>query len=105
MELDHFRPKALFPDLVSEYANIYYSCGPCNRAKSNRWPSDALTTMGLGFVDACHDDSATHYGLDERGELVPLTNAARYTIDACRLNRDHLRRIRAVLSAVGEFAL
>ena len=105
MELDHFRPRRLFPQLSSEYSNIYYSCNPCNGFKWSRWPSPELESRGFGFVDPCQEDASSHYLLAEDGALIPLTNEARYTIETCLLNREHLRATRARLKATGEFGL
>ena len=46
VEVDHFRPKSEFPQLVYEWDNWLTSCHPCNHSKSNKWPE-------FGFVDPC----------------------------------------------------
>ena len=35
-EVEHIRPKALFPELVFVWANYLFACGPCNGPKSSR---------------------------------------------------------------------
>ena len=45
-EVDHFRPKVRFPQLVYEWSNWVFACSPCNRAKGEKWPDD-------GYVDPC----------------------------------------------------
>ena len=45
-EVDHFRPKSKFPDLVYCWSNWLFACHGCNHAKSNNWPVE-------GYVDPC----------------------------------------------------
>lgn len=97
-ELDHFRPKAQFPELVNDFHNIYYSCHPCNHTKLDTWPSPELTALGYSFVDLCSDDFDKHFEALENGEWQGITGAGRYTIDALRLNRQHLVTLRQLLS-------
>lgn len=43
-EVDHFRPKSRFPELVYDWSNWIFSCHDCNHAKLDNWP-------GRGYVD------------------------------------------------------
>ena len=36
-QIDHFRPKDFYPDRVFDWGNDIWSCGRCNRRKSNRF--------------------------------------------------------------------
>ena len=36
-EVEHFRPKNLYPELVFDWSNYVYSCGPCNGSKLGRF--------------------------------------------------------------------
>ena len=45
-EVDHFRPKSLFPDSVYYWENWIFSCHECNQAKGEKWPAS-------GYVDPC----------------------------------------------------
>ncbi len=45
-EVDHFRPKSKFPQLVYSWSNWLFACHDCNHAKGSRWPD-------LGYVDPC----------------------------------------------------
>lgn len=36
-EVEHFRPKDLYPELVFAWSNFLYACGPCNGPKNNRF--------------------------------------------------------------------
>ena len=45
-EVDHFRPKGKFPELVYEWSNLLFSCHDCNHSKGDKWPRG-------GYVDPC----------------------------------------------------
>ncbi|MCY4468949.1 MAG: hypothetical protein OXC08_09525 [Thiotrichales bacterium] len=36
-EVEHFRPKDLYPEVVFAWMNFLYACGPCNGRKSNKF--------------------------------------------------------------------
>ena len=37
LEIEHFRPKSIFPRLMFEYNNLHYSCPICNKNKADKW--------------------------------------------------------------------
>ena len=45
-EVDHFRPKSKFPELVYAWSNWIFSCNSCGNTKNNKWPPG-------GYVDPC----------------------------------------------------
>ena len=45
-EVDHFRPKRRFPELVYDWENWIFSCHECNQAKGDKWSEE-------GYVDPC----------------------------------------------------
>ena len=45
-EIEHFRPKSKFPELVYRWSNWLLACSACNLTKRNKWP------VG-GYVDPC----------------------------------------------------
>ncbi len=96
-ELDHFRPKSLFPDLIDDYFNLYYSCHVCNQYKGATWPSAELAENGYGYLDFCRESFSTHFREEADGSWVPLTPLAEYTEARLRLNRPHLVEIRRLL--------
>lgn len=88
-EVDHFRPTSRqdFYKLRNTYANLFWSCHACNRAKGNRWPTDAQQAQGSRFVDPAIDSLADHLSL--RNDQVFPTNDSRagaYTIRQINLN-------------------
>lgn len=102
-QVDHFRPKSKFPELVYEWSNWLLSCQPCNHSKWAKWPEE-------GYVDPC---SATQQDRPEQyftfdtltGEILPRANLdpvrqdrARLMIEHLRLNRpQHLKKRRRLL--------
>lgn len=71
-EVDHFRPKSRFPDLVYEWTNWLLACTPCNRAKGDKWPS-------AGYVNPCADSPPSrperYFTYDTvTGEIIPRAN-------------------------------
>jgi len=115
-EIDHYRPRHLFPDLIAEYSNLYWSCRKCNAIKSSKWPSEEQAGRGLRFLDPCAEDHDDHWVVQADGTLEPLTSVGEYTVIQIRLNRaalTHLRRflhqtqerIRAIKAALMEASL
>ncbi len=100
-EVDHFRPKSRFPNLVYTWANWLFACHDCNRAKSDRWPA-------TGFVDPCAalaSDRPEHFfAFDtQTGFIKPLESLssqrremAAETIRALKLNDFHHRKKRVL---------
>ena len=48
-EVEHFRPKSLFPYLVYEWSNWLFACRACNQAKQEKWPAE-------GYIDPCDEE-------------------------------------------------
>ena len=97
--LDHFYPKdeKRFPKRRDDFYNLYWSCYPCSKKKSNKFPPYEVLEAGICFVDLCNDDFDQHYRLRSDGRLEPLTTSAAYTIAALRLNAVLLMKFRAML--------
>ena len=113
-EVEHFRPKDLFPEVVFAWRNYLYACGPCNGSKSNRFSVVAPGTGELVdvtrrrrarvtppregaavLIDPRHENPLDFIILDLRDtfEFTPLADSgtvefrrADYTIDLLRLN-------------------
>lgn len=74
-EVDHFRPKTRYPELVYSWFNWVYACTTCNRRKWDRWPS-------YGFVDPCARSMAarpeSYFTFDiETGRIRPAEGLSR----------------------------
>jgi uncharacterized protein (TIGR02646 family) len=101
-ELDHFRPKGIFPEHKLNFYNLYYACHPCNNIKHDKWPSQLLQARGITtFVDLCADNFEVHFQEQPDGTWKGLTPAAEYTIDELRLNRKHLVKVRKLIAQIG----
>ncbi len=93
-EVEHFRPKSQFPDLVYCWSNWLFSCNACNNAKGSQWPAG-------GYVDPCavviSDRPERHFTFDTltgficpKGSLSPsVREKAQRTIDDLGLNDLH----------------
>ena len=75
--VDHYRPKSIFPDLISEYSNLFYACNCCNRRKGNYWPDLQLGTQHVipnpcdhVMFDHLRYDKAHVQGRSETGNIA-----------------------------------
>ncbi len=120
-EVEHFRPKDLYPEAVFAWENYLYACGPCNGPKNNRF---SVISRGL-IVDVTrrHGDSVrppkkgkpalinpraenplNYFMLDLANtfEFVNISpsgsvdhDRAKYTLEVLRLNeREFLKTVR-----------
>lgn len=103
--IDHFAPKALFPNLELVYENLVYACRFCNVGKSDHWvgtdptvPNDGLE----GFVDPCTAAYEQHFERLPDGRIVGRSPVGIYAAKRLRFHllRHELlwnaRRMRAV---------
>ncbi len=120
-EVEHIKPKDLYPEAVFLWPNYVYACGPCNGGKNNRYA--ILTDDGLlditrrrgapvvqpadgdpAFIDPRRDDPLALMTMDLLGTFFMLpaldlegadAERASFTIDTLDLNRDVLLEARA----------
>lgn len=92
--VEHFRPKATFAHLETNYGNLLYACPVCNSFKLDDWPSDDPIRDGKGYIDPCEHDYDEHFELNEQDELVGLSGVGRYMIERLHLNRGQLKKLR-----------
>ncbi len=92
---DHYRPRHLFPQLVCEWANLYYCCLGCNSRKGTRWPDDRLRAKGFEFIDPCkRDPQDGDWRENAEGHLIAESPAGEYSIQVAGLNREECIRFR-----------
>lgn len=84
-EIEHFKPESIFPHIRCSYANLFWACQLCNRAKGDSWPSTDELALGYRFLDPLTDAWSTHVLL-EGDVLEGLTEAGEYTKDEVDLN-------------------
>lgn len=101
-EIDHHRPRHLFPALTAEYSNLYWSCRKCNAVKGGKWPSAEQMENGIRFLDPCVEDHDDHWTVQADGTLEPLTLVGRYTIQQIRLDGPTLIEFRALMYRLEE---
>jgi hypothetical protein len=93
-DVEHYRPKAIFPDLAMTWENYLWSCTPCNRGKLSRFPPD--TGPGGKFVNPLYEKVWDFFFIDSFGILTPRYDRAANapneravtTRDFLSLNRD-----------------
>jgi uncharacterized protein (TIGR02646 family) len=121
-EVEHVRPKSLYPEQVFVWENYLYACGPCNGPKNNQYAvltakNNALIRIVRDkdnpvkpppgfhvFIDPRSEDPLKYMELDlqDTFRFVPTAEEgttdhirATYTIDVLRLNtRDILPEAR-----------
>lgn len=118
-EVEHIRPKALYPELCFEWKNYLYACGPCNGPKNNQFAVFSRQTGAVVevtrkrgqplvppepgdpvLIDPRSEDPLQYLELDliDTFIFLPLADPgsaehrrAEYTMDVLRLNdRDYL---------------
>jgi len=89
-QVEHFKPKSLFPSLAYVWGNYFLACGGCNGAKSDRWPSAG------GYLRPDQGDPTTELAFDLDGTVRARrgTAKAQRTIEDMELNRTWLVRRR-----------
>ena len=74
-QVDHFRPKSAYPELVYAWSNWILACPRCNQKKGEKWP-------GRGYVDPCARTRAAqpeaYFGFDLKTcEIIPRPGLSR----------------------------
>jgi uncharacterized protein (TIGR02646 family) len=96
-DVEHYRPKAVFPHLALVWGNLLWGCTNCNRHKGNQFPPD--TKPGARLIDPIEENVWDYFLIDRFGNLIPKwrqdTNAlderAVSTRDLLYLNRETLQ--------------
>lgn len=91
-QVEHFRPKSLFPLYAYDWDNYFLGCGGCNGAKGDQWPA-----AGGSFVrpDGVEDPAELFEFLEDGTIRAAIEGGpAAATIPAFGLNRNWLCRWR-----------
>lgn len=85
-EVEHYRPKSLFPALAYSWENYFFSCRLCNHTKSNKWPQRGE------YVRPDDGDPESRFVFRENGmvEAAAGDEAAVVMIEDFGLNREVL---------------
>ena len=91
-QVEHFKPKALFPSLAYDWNNYFLACAGCNGAKSDQWPH-----MGE-YVRLDQGQPETLFIFDDCGGMraQDASSDAQRTVDDFGLDRSGLRRFRRI---------
>jgi uncharacterized protein (TIGR02646 family) len=84
--VEHFKPKALFPSLAYEWTNYFLGCTGCNGAKSNKWPARG------SYIRPDRGDPSRHFIFADDGTVKPAKTggAAALMLDDLDLKRKWL---------------
>jgi hypothetical protein len=91
--IDHYEPRALYPQLVNEYSNLMYCCDECNSRKGDLCPPDTARAAGVRFFRPDEDIYPDHFELTGI-RLKHKTAIGDFSIDGLDLNRAMLRKLR-----------
>ena len=88
-EVDHFRPKKRYPELVYCWSNWVFSCHACNQSKGARWPA-------WGYVNPCAKSKLArpenYFTFDtQTGEILAKGQLTSYRRDKAQRTIEHLR--------------
>lgn len=101
-DVEHYRPKAVFPLLAMDWENYLWACTICNRAKGDRFPPD--TEPGGRLVNPMDENVWQFFFIDEFGLLTAryavskgdLDERASTTLRVLNLNREAVQESRQV---------
>lgn len=91
-QVEHFKPKSLFPSLAYDWSNYFLACNGCNGAKLDKWPETGA------YVRPDQGQPATLFVFDDHGGMTALQaeSEAQRTVNDFELDRSGLRRARRV---------
>lgn len=85
-DIDHFRPKAVYPEWTYVWENHLWACSSCNsNHKRERFPTDPQGAPML--LDPTVDDPHAHLWLSTLGYYDHTTARGEASIEVCGLNR------------------
>jgi hypothetical protein len=94
--VEHYRPKSKFPELVTDYSNLFFACKSCNSHKGEYWPTDAEFAAGAFIPNPCEHVMADHLWF--RGVSVTARDAAgRFAIRLLQLEETEKVRFRGFI--------
>jgi hypothetical protein len=73
-DIEHYKPLAVFHGLAMTWKNYLWSCTPCNRNKSNRFPPD--TEPGGKIINPIDEDVWDFFFIDKFGFITPIFDTA-----------------------------
>ncbi len=100
IEVEHFKPKSIYPELTFEWSNLLPSCRKCNGSKLDH---DTGLTPIINPYET--DPEEIFYYSDIRIQAIDNSEAARNTIEVCGLNSVRLMKPRSeILVSLHDFS-
>ncbi|MBI1311252.1 TIGR02646 family protein [bacterium] len=95
-QVEHFKPKSLFPTLTYDVDNYFLACNGCNGAKSDKWPDD-----GTSYIRPDEGQPSRRFTFTEDGRIKAniAGSESETTIKDFELGRGGLVRARKVAIA------
>ncbi len=103
--VDHYRPKKKYPNLETDYSNLFYSCNTCNRRKGEFWPTHTQVSNGQFVPNPCDYVMHQHLRSEPNGTVAAHSPAGTWTIDLLRLNEEERLNFRRAIIAALEHAI
>ena len=75
-QVEHYRPKATYPELTFIWENLVWSCGICNQVKLNRFNEDKQP------INPIDDNVWNYFFIDQFGNLSPRWNPDENALDS-----------------------
>lgn len=91
-QIEHYRPKSVYSDLMFVWENWLLACPTCNSHKGADFPLDENGQAYL--LDPASEDPTPHFGF-VRAEMLPLTKRAEESMRLVNLHRLDLLEVRA----------
>lgn len=107
-DIEHFRPRKVFPELVVSWGNLTLACGRCNGEKGSKWDED------VPFVNPFEDSISDHlfflgpfvFGKSDRGDYtvieLDLNNSNR--VEARNRALAEVENLLRLIAASGSYA-
>jgi uncharacterized protein (TIGR02646 family) len=77
--VEHFRPKAIFPERAMDWNNLLWVCGICNQKKGDHFPPD--TEPGEMIINPVESNPWDYFFIDEFGNLTEIWRSDLNDID------------------------
>jgi hypothetical protein len=103
--VEHWRPKARFPYLENDYANLFYACGICNSFKGDDWPNDPVAEdlSVIAYPDPSKVDYSSILEVDTSNGFVSSPyRAGLYLVERTYLNRPQMVTLRLMSFLIEE---
>jgi len=96
--IEHYRPKRLFPQYAFLWRNLLLACERCNNAKLDHFPD---ATQGGPLINPVKHDPERHFRffydpVAKLATVIPTTKQGKTTEQRLKLNRPDLRSHRSI---------